>query len=237
MIGEAACWAPRRLSSMTRGSCRSCPPRPRPRHGSGRRGRGRATPGPRGRSAQVPGEAARRPGLHCASSATTHRGRAATDWASPGTTRGRRYDGAVREQGARMETTDDDTLYLDPAAVQRAVHCAVAAPVLGGQCQADQRSHRPVDAQQRVGEREQRGRPGSQTVEEGVDGLGSEGRGDTEREPVVLPAGWNPRPVRSAGPSPSRSGALHRPRGSRCRRGGSPRPGRWPVRRWLRAGS
>ena len=50
-------------------------------------------------------------------------------------------------------------LGLDPARGQRVLHGATPAATLGDQGQLNQRGHRPVGAQQRLGRLEQRVRP------------------------------------------------------------------------------
>ncbi|GIF09310.1 hypothetical protein Asi03nite_68480 [Actinoplanes siamensis] len=53
--------------------------------------------------------------------------------------------------------------YIDTSLVERVIQGAVPAPVLGRQRQIDQRFDRPVRAQHRVGQLEQRIRPRVQT--------------------------------------------------------------------------
>jgi hypothetical protein len=64
-----------------------------------------------------------------------------------------------RQHGQRPPEPGD----VDPAAVQPVVQGAVPAPVLGRQRQPDQGLDRPVGAQHRVGQLEQRIRPRGQT--------------------------------------------------------------------------
>jgi hypothetical protein len=72
--------------------------------------------------------------------------------------------GGLRQRGQQSAEPDS----VDPAAVQRVVHGAVPAPVLGGQGQVDWCGHRSLNAQQRVGELEERVAPRSQACMEDV---------------------------------------------------------------------
>ncbi len=55
---------------------------------------------------------------------------------------------------------------LQPAVIDRVVHRPVPTPVLGRERQLDQRRHRAVRAQHRVGQLEERIRPGVEAVVE-----------------------------------------------------------------------
>jgi hypothetical protein len=58
--------------------------------------------------------------------------------------------------------------HIDVPTVQRVVHRAVPAPVLGRQREVHRRGHRAVRAQQRIGQLEQRVPTHGQAVEEAV---------------------------------------------------------------------
>ena len=67
---------------------------------------------------------------------------------------------------AQLGVRGDHQPRLHPAVVQRVIHRPVSAPMLGHQGQIDQRPHRPVGAQQRIGQLEQRiGSPRQRRVE------------------------------------------------------------------------
>ena len=66
---------------------------------------------------------------------------------------------AARGSGSAARTVPQP-VDVDPAVVERGIQGAVPASVLAGQRQLDQRPHRPVRAQHRVGQLEQRVRAG-----------------------------------------------------------------------------